>query len=91
MGSKRDYSAALAAEDYDNDNDQQPVKASSNKRRREQQSTSTKSKQIEAKTDPTYGQRTAFPGLDDGEMQLSDEDLEFEECGDALAYLKSVR
>ncbi|KAK4461126.1 hypothetical protein QBC42DRAFT_270861 [Cladorrhinum samala] len=91
MGSKRDYSAALSAEDYDDDHDQQPVKASSNKRRREQQSTSTKSKQTEAKTDPTYGQRTAFPGLDDGDMQLSDEDLEFEECGDALAYLKSVR
>ncbi|KAK4166626.1 hypothetical protein QBC43DRAFT_313034 [Cladorrhinum sp. PSN259] len=92
MGSKRDYSA-LAAEDYDDGDNNEPVvpEQSSNKRRREQQQSKSKSKQTEGKTDPTYGQKTAFPGLDDGDMQLSDDDLEFEECGDALAYLKSVR
>ncbi|KAK3985951.1 hypothetical protein QBC44DRAFT_334165 [Cladorrhinum sp. PSN332] len=91
MGSKRDFSA-LAAEDHDDENTEQPAQGqSSNKRRREQQQSRSKSKQTEGKTDPTYGQKTAFPGLDDGDMQLSDEDLEFEECGDALAYLQSVR
>ncbi|KAK0737515.1 hypothetical protein B0T21DRAFT_286109 [Apiosordaria backusii] len=85
MASKRDHSA-LSASDYDD----APHSSSANKRRREQPS--SKSKQVEAKTDPTYGQRTAFPGLDDdGTGQFSDSDLEFEECGDALAYLKSVR
>ncbi|KAK0671227.1 hypothetical protein QBC41DRAFT_316205 [Cercophora samala] len=85
MASKRDHSALLAS-DYDD----APPSSVSNKRRREQPA--AKSKQSEAKTDPTYGQRTAFPGLDDdGNGQFSDEDLEFEECGDALAYLKSVR
>ncbi|KAK4200584.1 hypothetical protein QBC40DRAFT_279624 [Triangularia verruculosa] len=84
MASKRDHSALLAT-DYDD-----TPSSSSNKRRREQPP--SKSKQLEAKTDPTYGQRTAFPGLDDdGNGQFSDEDLEFEECDDALAYLKSVR
>ncbi|KAK4659945.1 hypothetical protein QC762_114770 [Podospora pseudocomata] len=84
MASKRDHSA-LSASDYD---DAPP--SSSNKRRRGQPA--AKTKQVEVKTDPTYGQRTAFPGLDDdGNGQFSDEDLETEECGDALAYLKSVR
>ncbi|KAK4192462.1 hypothetical protein QBC35DRAFT_483876 [Podospora australis] len=85
MAQKRDHNT-LAASDYDDE----PLPAQ-NKRRREQQQTS-KSKSTEAKTDPTYGQRSAFPGLDDEvAAQISDEDLEFEECGDALAYLRAVR
>ncbi|KAK4224552.1 hypothetical protein QBC38DRAFT_511681 [Podospora fimiseda] len=91
MGSKRDFSA-LAAVDYDEANIEQPTQTEpSNKRRREQQQPRSKSKQTEGKVDPTYGQKAAFPGIDDGDIQLSDEDLEFEECGDALAYLQSVR
>lgn len=84
MTSKRDY-AAVAADEHD-----EPVIQSSNKRRREQQN--SKSKGAEGKPDPTYGQRCAFPGLDDDESaQITDDDLEFEESGDALAYLRAVR
>ena len=36
--------------------------------------------------DPIYGQRSAFPGLDDPDDELQDE-VSFE----ALAYLRSVR
>jgi hypothetical protein len=83
MGSKRDHNA-IAAED----NEQSSYSPS--KRRREQQS--SKPRQAEGKPDPTYGQRTAFPGLDDEDAtQITDDDLEFEETGDALAYLRAVR
>lgn len=82
MGSKRDYDAVTA-------DDNEPLQSSS-KRRREQQI--LKVKQVENKPDPTYGQRAAFPGLDDDDSaQISDEDLEFEENSDALAYLRAVR
>ncbi|KAJ4298737.1 hypothetical protein N0V88_003769 [Collariella sp. IMI 366227] len=84
MASKRDYSA-VATDEHD-----EPAIQSSNKRRREQQN--SKSKGAEGKPDPTYGQRCAFPGLDDDEsVQITDDDLEFEESGDALAYLRAVR
>jgi hypothetical protein len=83
MGSKRNHNALAAG---DNDEPRYP----SNKRRREQQN--SKSKQAEGKPDPTYGQRAAFPGLDDDEpAQLTDDDLEFEQNTDALAYLRAVR
>ncbi|KAL1843282.1 hypothetical protein VTJ49DRAFT_2391 [Mycothermus thermophilus] len=69
---------ALTADDYD-----EPVSIS-NKRRREQP--------VEApKPDPTYGQRAAFPGLDGDDPVPFDDDLEFEESSDALAYLRAVR
>ncbi|KAL2269071.1 hypothetical protein VTJ83DRAFT_3917 [Remersonia thermophila] len=69
---------ALAVDDYD-----EPV-ATSHKRRREQP--------VEApKPDPTYGQRAAFPGLDGDDPVPLDDDLEFEESADALAYLRAVR
>jgi hypothetical protein len=84
MGSKRDYSDLTA-----DDNDDLSL-SSSNKRRREQQG--SKLRQAESKADPTYGQRVAFPGLDDDEpAQLTDDDLEFEEHDEALAYLRAVR
>jgi hypothetical protein len=80
MASKRDYIS-------DNDDPSQP----SSKRQRRQQSQKS-SKHAENKRDPTYGQRAAFPGLNDGEpAQLTDDDLEFEEDADAIAYLRSVR
>ncbi|AEO54669.1 hypothetical protein MYCTH_2297476 [Thermothelomyces thermophilus ATCC 42464] len=82
MGSKRDHDAVAA-------DDSEPSQSSS-KRRREQQS--LRPKQVEGKPDPTYGQRAAFPGLDDDDSaQISDDDLEFEENSDALAYLRAVR
>ncbi|KAH6854901.1 hypothetical protein B0I37DRAFT_363343 [Chaetomium sp. MPI-CAGE-AT-0009] len=83
MGPKRNHNAVTAG---DNDSSYSP----SNKRRREQKN--SKPKQAEGKPDPTYGQRAAFPGLDDDESaQISDDDLEFEENSDALAYLRAVR
>ncbi len=41
----------------------------------------------ESRVDPTYGQRGAFPGLDDGSDYSGDDALGQE----ALAYLRSVR
>ncbi|KAL2129620.1 hypothetical protein VTI74DRAFT_7520 [Chaetomium olivicolor] len=84
MAAKRDYNAVTA-----DDNDGSTVQPS-NKRRREQQG--SKPKGAEGKPDPTYGQRCAFPGLDDDQsVQMTDDDLVFEESGDALAYLRAVR
>jgi hypothetical protein len=85
MGPKRNHSA-LGADDSED-----PSSHSSSKRRREQQASKPK-QGGEGKPDPTYGQRVAFPGLDDDESaQITDDDLEFEENGDALAYLRAVR
>ncbi|KAK1837099.1 hypothetical protein QBC39DRAFT_336132 [Podospora conica] len=50
-----------------------------------------KSKLPEPKTDATYGQRSAFPGLDHPGHASDDDDLDFEDETDALAYLQSVR
>ncbi|KAK0730006.1 hypothetical protein B0H67DRAFT_560480 [Lasiosphaeris hirsuta] len=77
MGSKRDNTSL-------DDLSTQP----SNKRRREQ--APSKSRHSEPKTDATYGQRAVFPSLDDP-THPSDEDLEFEDEADAIAYLRSVR
>jgi hypothetical protein len=47
---------------------------------------------VEGRIDPTYGQRSAIPGLDDDTvMEGDDEDLNYDEGMDALAYLRSVR
>tara|TARA_R110002060_G_scaffold32201_1_gene42772 strand:+ start:156 stop:431 length:276 start_codon:yes stop_codon:yes gene_type:complete len=45
----------------------------------------------EAKVDPTYGQRSAIPGLDNEALEYGDEDLDYDEDMDALAYLRAVR
>jgi len=83
MGSKRDYNSLA-----DDDNEESAY--SSSKRRREHQN--SRPKPSEGKPDPTYGQRVAFPGLDDDESaQMTDEDLEFEEDVGALDYLRAVR
>lgn len=44
----------------------------------------------EARVDPTYGQRSAIPGLD-ADHGFEEDDLLYDEDMDALAYLKSVR
>jgi len=47
---------------------------------------------VEARVDPTYGQRSAIPGLDDDtRMEGEDDELNYDEDMDALAYLRSVR
>ncbi|PSR83976.1 hypothetical protein BD289DRAFT_435053 [Coniella lustricola] len=45
----------------------------------------------EPATDITYGQRCCFPGLNESGLVHSDEDIDFEDETDALAYLQSVR
>ncbi|KAF4624503.1 hypothetical protein G7Y89_g13667 [Cudoniella acicularis] len=46
----------------------------------------------EARVDPTYGQRSALPGLDDENRSLGDGgDLEYDDDLDALSYLRAVR
>lgn len=82
MGPKRDHDALTHSDN------EEPAPQPVAKRRKEH--SSAKSKTTEPKTDSTYGQRAAFPGLDEP-AALSDEDLEFEDQGDALAYLRSVR
>jgi hypothetical protein len=45
---------------------------------------------IEARVDPTYGQRSALPGLDEDTF-VEDDDLNYGDEMGALAYLRSVR
>lgn len=83
MTTKRDIDAVAGA-----DSDE-PLPQPSTKRARS--GNQKKSKQSsEPQTDLTYGQRHCFPGLDQSAV-YSDEDLEFEDESDALAYLQSVR
>lgn len=46
---------------------------------------------VEARVDPTYGQRSAIPGLDDTAFDGDEDGLNYDEDMDALAYLRSVR
>jgi len=80
MASKRRRDAMTASENS------QPFK-----RQRNQTSISSNSKNRDdpGTTDPNYGQRCVFP-MDESTVPR-DEDLEFEDEADALAYLKSVR
>jgi len=85
--SKRDHDAISCS-------DSEPVPAQqhqqqSNKRRREPGQAKSKSK-VKSRTDTTYGQLVVFPGLDDA-TPTTDQDLEYEDETDALAYLRSVR
>jgi hypothetical protein len=46
----------------------------------------------EGRVDPTYGQRSAIPGLDDDTVMEGDEDaLNYDDDMDALEYLRAVR
>ena len=47
---------------------------------------------VEGRIDPTYGQRSAIPGLDnDYPLEGEDDDLDYDDAMDAIAYLRSVR
>ena len=47
---------------------------------------------VEARVDPTYGQRSALPGLDDSSRNNGDNnELDNSEDMDALSYLRAVR
>lgn len=52
---------------------------------------STPSLGFQARLDPTYGQRGAFPGLDDAEVEGGEEDLFYGPASDGLEYLRMVR
>lgn len=89
MATKRDLASI---------SDQQPTESEtrtppSSKRARNARSGHTQKKQtLEPTTNVTYGQRSCFPGLDNAATaQDTDEDLDFEDETDALAYLQSVR
>ncbi|KAG0650136.1 hypothetical protein D0Z07_3400 [Hyphodiscus hymeniophilus] len=45
---------------------------------------------MEARVDPTYGQRSAIPGLDDADVDGDEEELNYDDK-DALSYLRAVR
>jgi hypothetical protein len=83
MGSKRE-SSAVSNSDREESASEPPAK------RQRKQPSASKSKRIEPRIDVTYGQRSAFPGLDDS-LALEDDDVQFEDEGDALEYLRSVR
>lgn len=78
----------------DPDGDATSFTAPSTKRARNSnnagQKKSSKQQAHEAATDVTYGQRYCFPSVNDT-LENSDEDLDFEDETDALAYLQSVR
>lgn len=47
---------------------------------------------VEARVDPTYGQRSALPGLDDeSRIDGEDDELDYGEEMDAISYLRAVR
>ncbi|TVY19575.1 hypothetical protein LARI1_G003409 [Lachnellula arida] len=47
---------------------------------------------VEARVDPTYGQRSALPGLDDvSRINVDNDELNYSEDMDALSYLQVVR
>lgn len=81
---KRDIDAVINADS----DERQPQQIS--KRARNSSGQKKSRQQQEPLTDLTYGQRCCFPGLNHG-YENSDEDLEFEDETDALAYLQTVR
>ncbi|KAJ4386788.1 hypothetical protein N0V93_009686 [Gnomoniopsis smithogilvyi] len=89
MAAKRDLETMLEP-----DGDAPSSPAPSTKRSRNSdnagQKKSKKQQAQEAATDLTYGQRYCFPSVHDT-LSNSDEDLDFEDETDALAYLQSVR
>jgi hypothetical protein len=46
---------------------------------------------VEARVDPTYGQRSAIPGLDDDTAFDDEDELDYSEDMNALEYLRAVR
>ncbi|OBT55623.1 hypothetical protein VE04_04825 [Pseudogymnoascus sp. 24MN13] len=48
--------------------------------------------ETQGRIDPTYGQRSAFPGLDeDGGFGTEDDDLDYGDDAGAISYLRAVR
>ncbi|KAL2263419.1 hypothetical protein VTK26DRAFT_6880 [Humicola hyalothermophila] len=94
-GSKRPYndSTANSIDDSAAVPSTKRHRGNNNQRRRQQNAKENDSEYPEAKRDPTFGQQFVFPGLDGDEFRhpsVGDE-WEFEDTGDALAYLRAVR
>lgn len=84
MATKRDIDSVV-------NTDSEECQAQQSTKRARNSSGQKRSKQShEPQTDLTYGQRCCFPGLDH-DYANSDEDLEFEDETDAVAYLQNVR
>jgi hypothetical protein len=84
MANKRDHASLVYS-----DTEESTATPSTNKRQRKQHSNNRKQHNGQPGIDPTYGQRNAFPV--DSLTTPSDDDLEFEDQTDALAYLRSVQ
>lgn len=72
------------------DHDEAPPPPSNKRQRGRAPNKNNKQNPEQQTTDLTYGQKCVFPGLG-GTTAPSDDDLECEDEGDALAYLESVR
>ncbi|KAJ2906550.1 V-SNARE [Zalerion maritima] len=83
---KRDFEDTSIVEDVEADED--PILSGPSKKKSKRQK-SKKGKPGQPEVDPTYGQRCVLAGEDGGVP--SDDDLDCEDVGDAMAYLSSVR
>ena len=81
MGSKRNL---------DSDVETPAAQASSSKRPRREGASSVRKHQ-NAYMDPTWGQKYFFLGQDATSTIPQDDDLDFEDDSDAMAYLRGVR
>ena len=75
--------------DWEDVYDDECIQPKSNKRSRQSNGKSTQ-QHTQGKLDPTFGQRSAIPGLDDYQFE-GDDELEYGEDMDAISYLRSVR
>ena len=82
MGYKRDYDPELLLDGGE-------ARGQPSKRHRRDQPNGAGG-QYESAVDATYGQRSVFPSLGQSTVPI-DDDLEFEDEQEALAYLQSVR
>jgi len=60
-------------------------------RKRPKAAAGSKREHQNANIDPTWGQKYVFSSLGDATTVPTDPDIEFEDDGDAMAYLSSVR
>lgn len=83
-------SITVSAIDDDPVEDVGPVKKKSKKQKQKQKPKSKYTDKHQPSVDPTYGQRTVIPDLEDADL-TSDDQYEWEDSFDAMTYLKSVR
>lgn len=94
MAAKRDLASITEPSENNSSSPSQPFSKRARNNGNGPKNPNTKKQQQqqhEPATDITYGQRCCFPGLGDAVAHSSDEELDFEDETDALAYLQSVR